>query len=48
MIIGQYSIMAQSLIDMGICANKNNLHVEAIRLFKKALQYIWYYDLVNL
>lgn len=28
--------------------NKSNMFVESIKVLKKALQYIWYYDHVNL
>lgn len=33
---------------MARCANRTNLHHEAIRILKKALQYIWFYDLTSL
>lgn len=46
--IGQHSLMTECLIQMATCASRSNLFEEAIRILKKTLEYIWYYDLPNL
>lgn len=47
-LIGQQNLMAECLIQMAICASRSNLYADSIRLLKKALEYIWYYDLTSL